>query len=233
MRTYSARLVFRERGKGPVVIAIDDALVIRRDMSKFCIVCDDGVECYPLGVFDPSISAGDGHAKLFWNGDTLFIQDLGSSNGTFIVIDEDELPLPGWNARTDDDDNDERAPSEPVPIRRTRTVRIGTLAFTVEIEKKRAINVTGDYLATGASKIDVRDSVLQRSTIGGKAGGGGDGGGEAAPTENEVESQVEVHDSVVVRSRVAGREMGICPACGKPVATEWKNCPYCCTALRE
>ncbi len=216
-----------------MAIDIDDAPVIRRDMSKFAIVCDAGVECYPLGVFDLSVSAGDGHAKLFWNGDRLYIQDLGSSNGTFIVIDDDErpLPVPGWNARTEDDDDDERAPSEPTAIRKTRTVRIGTLAFTVEIETKSAINVTGDYLAAGASKIDVRDSVLQRSTIGGKAGAGGGGG--VAPTEDEVVSQVEVRDSVVVRSTVTGCEMGVCPACGKPVAVEWKNCPYCCTALRE
>ena len=87
--------------------------------------------------------------------------------------------------------------------------------YKLEVDKHKAAAEGAAYVAKagasstsiqvgqiGESRTDVRDSVLQRSNIGGPSVPGGGGGG------------------------------GVCPSCASPVQTGWKACPNCMTKLQ-
>lgn len=121
MRQYKARLAYKDEDKPPFVIDIEDEIIIRRSQEKYSVVCEQGAECFSLGMFDPSVSGGKGHAKLFWEKDKLYIQDLGSSNGTYLIIDKKEVPLRGWSpARGENQPN----LSEEIRINKTQNMAL-------------------------------------------------------------------------------------------------------------
>ncbi len=85
---------------------------------------------------------------------------------------------------------------------------------------------TGGSVAIGRigneSNVNIKDSVVQRSNIGG--GGGGDGGGE---------TNIQVQDSVLTRSKVGGGGGSDCPNCGGDVQDGWIACPACGNKLKH
>jgi len=86
--------------------------------------------------------------------------------------------------------------------------------FNRVLEKKGAKNIVyveGDYIEEGGSKIDISDSVVQGSNIGGMGKGGK--GGKTTIKDSVVQrsdiaggGDVEVEDSVMVRSNVGAPE---------------------------
>ena len=90
--------------------------------------------------------------------------------------------------------------------------------FNRVLEKKGAKNIVyveGDYIEEGGSKIDIKDSVIQRSNIGGMGKGGGGGGGKTTIKDSVVQrsdiaggGDVDVEDSVMVRSNVGAPDTG-------------------------
>ena len=166
MRELKAKLIFRQPGKAPVVIKIDDEIVLRRSAETFSIVCEKDMESYDLGIFDSSVSGGKGHARIFWEGDSLYIQDMGSKNGTYIMAGTNRVPLTGWQPKKRRD----IFPSEKVPIKKSHDILLGSLKFYVEIkERSKSIvqqHIHGDLIREGASKVAIHDSVVQRSNIG-------------------------------------------------------------------
>ncbi|MDP6155881.1 MAG: FHA domain-containing protein [Candidatus Thermoplasmatota archaeon] len=166
MRDLKAKLIFRLPGKAPVVVKIDDEIVLKRSSATFSIVCEQDIETYDLGIFDSSVSGGKGHARIFWEGDQLFIQDMGSKNGTYLLAGGNQIPLKGWQPKKKRD----IFPSEKVPLKKSHDIMLGSLKFRVEIkEKSQSIlqqHIHGDFIDKGASKVAIHDSVVQRSNIG-------------------------------------------------------------------
>ena len=166
MRENKAKLKFILPGKAPIVVKIEDEVVIKRSSETFSVVCEQDIHSYDMGIFDSSVSGGKGHARIFWEGDQLFIQDMGSKNGTFILSEGQKIPLRGWQPK----DKHDIFPSEKVPIKRSYDIMLGSLKFFVEM-KARAQSIVqqhihGDFVDKGASKVAIHDSVVQRSNIG-------------------------------------------------------------------
>ena len=222
MRQHLARLVYKEADRPPVVIDIDDEIIIKRSPEKYSVVCEKGAECFSLDMFDPSVSGGKGHARIFWENDKVYIQDLGSSNGTYRLIDKKEVPLKGWSSGR----HMRPQPSEKVPINRTQRVLLGSMEFTVELEAIQNIHVEGDYLAEGASKVTIKDSVIQRSVIGAMGSKGNDRSDEGAG------KHVEIKDSVVIHSNVGNKEAR-CEDCGAVIKVDVGVCSKCGGELRK
>ena len=168
MRRHKARLIYKGKGKTPCTVEIDDFVIVKRGEEG--VVCQDEEREHALGTFDFSMSSGEGNTKIFWENDRLFIQDLGSYNGTFMLYEGDTEPIRGWSKRKK---GEPRAKSEKVPIKKTGNIKVARTLFTVEIEPMQTIiehtgsgdvnitQVAGDY-----QDIDIRDSVINRSNIG-------------------------------------------------------------------
>jgi len=217
MRQYKARLVYKDEDKPPIIIDIDEEVIIRRSLEKYSVVCEKGLECFSFGMFDPSVSGGKGHAKIFWEKDRLYIQDMGSSNGTYLLINKKEVLLRGWRPAIS---KEGPTPSEMVRINKTQRVLLGTMEFTVELEPIQKIHIEGDFLAEGASKVTITDSIIQRSVIGGVSSKG------SVTSELKMGGQIDITDSVVVRSSI-GNTPGRCPHCGKEVKVDLRMCNRC------
>jgi len=221
MRQHLARLVYKEADRPPVVIDIDDEIIIKRSPEKYSVVCEKGAECYNLDMLDPSVSGGKGHARIFWENDKIYIQDLGSTNGTYLLIDRKEIPLKGWNPGGAEK---EPTSSEKVQINKTQRVRLGEMEFLIELVTIQNLNVEGDYLSEGASKIAITDSVIQRSNI--------SGGSLKAEriSGSKGSEQVVITDSIVQRSNIGDSEKR-CPQCGKKLMIDLGICPRCRNVL--
>ena len=164
MRRFKAKVVYHGRGSGTTVIDVDESVTIKRGAKG--IICEDEVREHILSAFDFSMSGGKGNTRIFWEGDKLYLQDLGSSNGTFIEYDEVEEPIKGWK-------KSKRSVSEKVPIKKTRDIRVARTRFTIEIEPVQTIiehTGSGDVQLTEVAgdlqNIEIKDSVIQRSNIG-------------------------------------------------------------------
>lgn len=94
MRRFKAKVVYHSRGSGTTVIDVDESVTIKRGPKG--ITCEDEVREHVLGAFDFSMSGGKGNTRIFWEGDKLYLQDLGSHNGTFIDYDGVEEFIKGW-----------------------------------------------------------------------------------------------------------------------------------------
>jgi len=168
MRRFKARLVYKGRGRVPCIVDIDEHVTIRR--SENGVVCEDEVREHQLGVFDYSMSGGDGNTRIFWEDDRLYIQDLGSYNGTHIEYDGVEEPIKGWKKVKKGEPRDS---SEKVPIKKTRRIKAARTPMMIEIEPVQTIiehtgsgdvhltEVAGDFHST-----EIHDSVINRSNIG-------------------------------------------------------------------
>ena len=222
MRQHLARLVYKEDGRPPVVIDIDDEIVIKRSPERYSVVCERGAECFSLDMFDPSVSGGKGHARIFWEKDKVYIQDLGSSNGTYLLVDSEEVPLGGWSSGR----QMKPQPSDKVLINKTQRILLGSMEFTVELETIQNLQVKGDYFAEGASKISIRDSVIQRSVI-------GSGGLKGNVFSGKRTANVEIQDSVIIRSNVGNDEKVRCENCGVEIKLDVGVCPICGKELRK
>ncbi len=166
MKEYKAKLVYVQEGQAPVVVDIEDEVILKRSAEAFSVVCQTDSGSYSLGVFDSTVSGGEGHARLGWDGDKLFIQDLGSKNGTFLLLGGKQMPLRGWGPKK----HGKKHPSEHVPIKKSTDILLGSLKFRVEVKKESPQivqqHIHGDYIRDGASKVAIHDSVVQRSNIG-------------------------------------------------------------------
>jgi len=168
MRRFKARLVYKGKGKTPCKVEIDDYVIVKRGEDG--VVCQDEQREYALGVFDFSMSGGDGNTRIFWDNDKLYVQDMGSYNGTYIEYDGEAEPIKGWAKRRK---GEPRSPSERVVIKKSRGIRAARTPFRIEIEPVQTViehhgsgdlnvmQVEGDY-----HDITIRDSVVQRSNIG-------------------------------------------------------------------
>ncbi len=168
MPRFKAKLVFERDEEVPKQIEIDDFILIKRTAQG--VVCQDECDEYPLGVFDLSVSGGPGHVKIFWEGDGLYLQDLGSRNGTFIIRGGVTKPLKGWIR---DPGTGNGTTSQKVRVKKTTRIKVGRSLFSLEIEPIQTViehkgsgdirvtEVAGDY-----QNIEIRDSIIQRSNIG-------------------------------------------------------------------
>ena len=232
MRQYKARLVFRDEDEPPIIIDIDDEIIIKRSLEQYSVVCDTGMECFSLEMFDPSVSSGKGHARLFWEGHDLYIQDLGSSNGTYLIRSNKEIPLKGWSPGSGDSAPN---PSEKIRITKSERILVGSMEFSIELEQFQKINIRGDYISEGASKVTISDSVIQRSNIGGGATSSGNTSiNDTALQRSKLTAggNISVEDSVIVRSKI-GNTTDQCPNCRNPVKQDWMMCPKCGNKLRD
>lgn len=161
MRKFRARLVHYSDGKIPQKIDVDNFLIIKRAKGGVTVI-DESDEHY-LGVFDFTITGGNGHARIFWSDGKLYIEDMGSKNGTFITRGGvEKLVAP-----------DDNYPAPRRLIKKSCGLRVGLTNFSLEVEPIQTIidhhgpgtiNVTdvrGDY-----QSIEINDSVIQRSNIG-------------------------------------------------------------------
>ena len=214
--------MFRDDNGPPIIMDVDDEIIVKRSLEKYSVVCERGMECFSFGMFDPSVTGGKGHARLFWEKDCLYIQDLGSSNGTYLIINQKEIPLKGWRGGVGGRSPE---PSEKIRINSTQKILLGSMEFTVELEVIQNLHVEGDYLAEGASKISIKDSIVQRSVIGGM------GSKQDGVTCEGGGKQVEIKDSVIIRSNV-GNKKSRCGNCGAEIQVDVGVCPKCGTELR-
>ena len=109
------------------------------------------------------------------------------------------------------------------------------MKFSIEFEQFQKINIQGDYISQGASKITISDSVIQRSNIGGgnpSAGNTSIKGTAMQRSELRGGGNISVEDSVMIRSKI-GNALDRCPNCGNPVDPEWMICPKCGSKLRD
>lgn len=166
MKEHKAKFIFSLPGKAPIVIKIDDEIVLKRSSETFSVVCEKDINTYDMGIFDSSVSGGKGHARIFWQGEQLYIQDMGSKNGTYLMNEGQKIPLRGWKPKKGHDIH----PSEPVQIKKSYDFLLGSLKFRVEFKRKSQSvveqHIHGDYIREGASKVAIHDSVVQRSNIG-------------------------------------------------------------------
>ena len=117
-------------------------------------------------------------------------------------------------------------------------------AYTDDQIKKRARLAAADAMRDAAksggsvsigrigdeSNVTIKDSVVQRSNIGGGGGGGGGGSGET-----------NIQDSVLTRTNVGGGGGGgggggaevSCPNCGGAVRKGWVACPACGEKIKK
>ncbi|MDP6155109.1 MAG: SPFH domain-containing protein [Candidatus Thermoplasmatota archaeon] len=109
-------------------------------------------------------------------------------------------------------------------------------AFTDEQISKRTKLAAGDAMRDAArsggtvsigrigdeSNVTIKDSVVQRSNIGGGGGGGASG-------------ETHIQDSVLTRTNVGGGGGGAaaCPNCGGSIQAGWIACPACGEKLKQ
>jgi len=96
-------------------IPINGELEIRRH-EKNAITAKYGKKNVSLGTHDQSVTRG--HARIYWDDGKLYLQDIGSLNGTWIS----GCTLPGWYKEKE---KRKRPTSDPVEIDRSTTVFFG------------------------------------------------------------------------------------------------------------
>lgn len=113
-------------------LKIEDEIVIGRHKGHEVIAeCDE--DSRTLGTCDQCVSKP--HARIFWENNALYIQDIGSLNGTWI----NGHSLPGWKKVRE---KNRRPHSNPVEITKAISVFFGPYTGVNITFKKNSIPIT-------------------------------------------------------------------------------------------